>query len=211
MQLAQPLQNAAAMVRTVLLLSVASLLFAGSAARADEGGPPGLTLERTASRPLPRWEVHLGAGAGAARVAMLGSDHGALAVSIDTEAIRWSNRHTGLGLYVGEIIADPWTTVKMDDHPVSRELPFIVEPEIVHRSITQHSRWLATGWTASVAAGVVITRTRGDLESPVLAARAREDARARRRGRQHGAAQRVRARRPGRGRGRSARVGRHRR
>lgn len=147
------------MVRTVLLLSVVALVSAGSSARADEGGPPGLVLERAAGDPLPRWEVHLGGGVGAARVAMLGSDHGAVAISIDLEAIRWSDPHTGLGLYVGEIIASPWRTVEMDDHPVVRELPFIVEPELVHRSITRQSRWLATGWTASVAAGAVVTRT----------------------------------------------------
>lgn len=147
------------MVRTVLLLSVAAVIAAGSPARADDGGPPGLVLERAASDPLPRWEVHLGGGVGAARVAMLGSDHGAVAISIDLEAIRWRDPHNGLGLYLGEIIASPWTTVEMDDHPVMRELPFIVEPELVHRSMRRHGRWLATGWTASLAAGAVVTRT----------------------------------------------------
>ena len=147
------------MVRTVLLLSVAALIAAGSSARAEDGGPPGLALERTASDPLPHWEVHLGGGVGAARVAMLGSTYGAVAISIDVEAIRWRDPHTGIGLYLGEIVAAPWTTVEMDSHPVVRELPFIVEPELVHRSISRHSRWLATGWTASLAAGAVVTRT----------------------------------------------------
>lgn len=148
------------MIRTVLLLSVTAVLSAGSPARADDGGAPGLTLERSASDPLPRWEVHLGGGLGAARVAMLGSDHGAVALSIDLEAIRWRDRHTGLGLYLGEIFASPWHQVEMDSHPVVRNLPWIIEPEVVHRSITRHSpRWLVTGWTASVAAGAVVTQT----------------------------------------------------
>jgi len=147
------------MVRTVLLLSVAGLVAAGSPARADDGGPPGLGLERAASDPLPHWEVHLGGGVGAARVAMLGNTHGAVAISIDLEAIRWRDSHTGLGLYLGEIAAAPWTNVEMDSHPVVRELPWIIEPEVVHRSINRHSHWLATGWTASLAAGAVVTRT----------------------------------------------------
>jgi hypothetical protein len=148
------------MVRTVLLLSVAAVLSAGSPARADDGGAPGLTLERAANDPLPRWEVHLGGGVGAARVAMLGSDHGAVAISIDVEAIRWHDEHTGLGLYLGEVFAAPWHDVEMDSHPVVRELPWIIEPELVHRSIRRSSvRWLSTGWTASLAAGAVVTRT----------------------------------------------------
>jgi hypothetical protein len=148
------------MVRTLPLLSAAALaLVLAAPARADDGGPPGLTLERAAPDPLPRWEVHLGGGVDAARVAMLGSDHGAVAMSIQVDAIRWSDAHTGLGLYLGEIVAAPWHQVEMDSHPVMRELPFIIEPELVHRSTTRHSRWLATGWTASVAAGAVVTRT----------------------------------------------------
>ena len=147
------------MVRTVLLLSVAALVSAGSPARADDGGPPGVVLERAASDPLPHWEVHLGGGVGAARVAMLGRDHGAVALSLDLAALPWRAPHTGLGLYLGEIVAAPWATVEMDAHPVVRELPFIVEPEVVHRSVHRHSRWLATGWTASLAAGAVVTRT----------------------------------------------------
>lgn len=147
------------MVRTVLLVSVAALVAAGSPARADDGGPPGLALERSAGDPLPHWEVHLGGGVGAARVAMLGSTHGAVAISIDLEAIRWRDSHTGLGLYLGEIVAAPWTNVEMDSHPVVRELPWIIEPEVVHRALRRHSRWLATGWTASLAAGAVVTRT----------------------------------------------------
>ena len=132
--MARPLQNGAAMVRTVLLLSVAALLWTGSPARADDGGPPGLVLERAASDPLPHWEVHLGGGVGAARVAMLGSNHGAVAVSIDQQSTG-GIPHTGLGLYLGEIVAAPWRNVEMDDHPVVRELPIIIEPELVHRSI----------------------------------------------------------------------------
>lgn len=147
------------MVRSVLLLSVATLIFAGSAAHADDGGPPGLTVATASTAPMPRWEAHLGGGVGAARVAMLGSDHGAVAISMDLEVIRWSDPHTGLGLYTGEIIAAPWHQVEMDSHPVVRDLPLIVEPEIVHRSVHRHARWLATGWTASLAAGAVVTRT----------------------------------------------------
>ncbi|MBV8756524.1 MAG: hypothetical protein JO257_04590 [Deltaproteobacteria bacterium] len=170
------------MVRSILLPSVATLaltatlasLLAATPARADDGGPPGLapvapglTLDRAASdpsprreaAPLPRWEAHLGGGLGAARVAMLGADHGSVAMSIDLEAIRWSNPHTGFGLYVGELFAEPWHQVEMDSHPVSRDLPWMLEPEVVHRSTSRHSRWLATGWTASIAAGAVVTRT----------------------------------------------------
>lgn len=150
------------MVRLLLIAPAAVLALAlGTAtpARADDGGPPGLTLERAASDPLPRWEVHLGGGPGAARAAMLGSTHGAVAISIDTEAIRWNDAHTGYGLYVGEIIAAPWRQIEMDSHPVMRELPLIIEPEVVHRSMTRRARWLATGWTASIAAGAVLTRT----------------------------------------------------
>ena len=160
LQLAQPLQIAGAMARSLLSFAALTLAALGaSPARADDGGPPGLTLERTAADPLPRWEVHLGGGVGAARAAMLGSDHGAVAMSIDLEAIRWSNAHTGVGLYLGEVIAAPWHQVEMDSHPVVREQPWIIEPEIVHRSTTRHARWLSTGWTASLAAGAVVTRT----------------------------------------------------
>jgi hypothetical protein len=156
LQLAQPLQTAAAMVRLVLL---AALVLVGSSARADDGDSPGLVLARAASDPLPRWEVHLGGGVGAARAVMLGSDHRAVAASIDLEAIRWLDRDSGLGLYLGEIVAVPWTQVEMDGHPVVRDLPFIVEPELVHRSVSRRARWLATGWTASLGAGMVLTRT----------------------------------------------------
>ena len=132
------------MLRTILLVS---LVAAAAPARAGDGRPG-------------RWEAHLGAGVGAARVAMLGSDHGALAASIDLEAIRYSDPNTGFGLYLGEVIGEPWTQVHMDGHPVVRELPWIIAPEIVHRSLTRHAqRWLATGWTASLGAGAVLTRT----------------------------------------------------
>lgn len=144
-------------------LAVATLALAALAtpARADDGGPPGSTpaLLACAADPLPRWEVHLGGGPGAARAAMLGTTHGAVAISIDTEAIRWSDAHTGFGLYIGEIVAAPWHQVEMDNHPVMRDLPFIIEPEVVHRSTTRRTHWLATGWTASIAAGAVVTRT----------------------------------------------------
>lgn len=148
-------------VVTVALAAVATCSFAAPA-RADGGGPPGLTLERGPTAPLPRWEVHLGGGVGAARVAILGSDHGAVAMSIDLEAIRWTRPDTGFGLYLGEIFAAPWHQVEMDDHPVTRDLPWIIEPEVVHRSTVRHARWLATGWTASLAAGAVVTRTSED-------------------------------------------------
>jgi len=164
LRLACPLHNGGAMIRSLLSMAALSwCALAASPARADDGGPPGLTpgltLERAPADPLPRWEVHLGGGPGAARAAMLGSDHGAVAISIDLEAIRWSTPHTGYGLYLGEIVAAPWHEVEMDSHPVMRELPWIIEPEVVHRSTTRHSRWLTTGWTASVAAGAVVTRT----------------------------------------------------
>ena len=157
--MAWPLQPGGAMLRTLVLPSVAALTLATlSQARADDG-PPGLTVERAATDPLPRWEVHLGGGVGVARAAMLGTDHGAVAISIDVDAIRWTAPHTGYGLYLGEIIAAPWHQVEMDSHPVMRELPMIIEPEVVHRSTSRHARWLTTGWTASLAAGAVVTRT----------------------------------------------------
>ncbi len=156
----------AGLSRASLALAALSLALLATPARADDGGPPGLSpvppsplMLEHAPEPLPRWEVHLGGGPGAARAAMLGTTHGAVAISIDTEVIRWSDAHTGLGLYVGEIIAAPWHQIEMDSHPVMRDLPFIIEPELVHRSTSRHSRWLATGWTASIAGGAVVTRT----------------------------------------------------
>jgi hypothetical protein len=147
------------MPRTVLF-SIASALSFAAPAHADDTGAPGLALERAATDPLPHCEVHLGGGIAGARVTMLGSDHGAVAMTVDLEAIRWRDPHTGLGLYLGEVMASPWHQVEMDSHPVMREMPWIIEPEVVHRSTRQTSiPWLATGWTASLAAGAVVTRT----------------------------------------------------
>ena len=106
-------------------------------------------------------EIHLGAEVGGGHVTLLGTQHASVDAGIEVNGVRWIDPQLGIGLRLGYEGGEPWDDPHMDGHPISRQVPWLVEPRVLVRT---RSAVLAGGHghaslVAGAGAGVAWLRT----------------------------------------------------
>ncbi len=102
--------------------------------------------------------VTLGAEVGGGVVTMFGTRYGTVNAGIDLSGATWLSPHFGVGLRLAQLDSVPVRDPHMDGFPIVREAPWIVEPQLLARTISQHRR-VRLGWLASAGLGGAVLRT----------------------------------------------------
>jgi hypothetical protein len=103
-------------------------------------------------------QVTLGAEVGGGAVTMFGTRYGTVNAGIELDGATWLSPHLGVGLRLAQLDSVPVRDPHMDGYPIVREAPWIVEPQLLARTISQHRR-VRLGWLASVGVGAAVLRT----------------------------------------------------
>jgi hypothetical protein len=103
-------------------------------------------------------QISLGAEVGGGRVTLLGAHYGSVDAGVDLAGARWLAPNIGVGLRVAYFSASPMSPPHMDGYPLARDIPWLVEPELLARTVSQ-SVQLHYGWMAVAGAGVAPLRT----------------------------------------------------
>jgi hypothetical protein len=103
-------------------------------------------------------QVTLGAEVGGGAVTMFGTRYGTINAGIDLSGAKWLSPNLGIGLRLAQLNSVPWRDPHMDGFPIVRSAPWIVEPQVLARTISQH-RKVRLGWLASAGLGAAMLRT----------------------------------------------------
>jgi hypothetical protein len=118
----------------------------------------GTVMASTSLATAEPMQVTLGAEVGGGTTSLLGTRYGAVEAGVDLAAATWLSPHFGVGARLGWASAQPWDTVMMDGHPISREMPWLVEPQVLARTTPLRVGWAKVGWLASAGIGVASLR-----------------------------------------------------
>src|SRR5205823_12801909 len=104
-------------------------------------------------------EVTVGAGVGGGSVSLYGTRYGTVDASVEVAAARWLSAQLGVGVRLVDLFAIPVRDPRMDGHPLEREVPWSIEPEVLVRTAPAVRGRARFGWVAAAAAGVAWLRT----------------------------------------------------
>lgn len=104
-------------------------------------------------------EVSVGAMAGGGSVEMYGMRYGTVDAGIDLSVVHSLSPQLGIGVRTAEIVTAAIDGPIVQGHPVDRNLPWTIEPEVVGRTMPVAWGAARVGWQASASAGVAWSRT----------------------------------------------------
>jgi len=100
-------------------------------------------------------QVSLGAEVGGGEVTMYGTRYGTIDAGIELAGATWLTPHFGIGLRLAQLDSVPVQDPRMDGLSIVRSAPWIVEPQVLARTISQH-RKVRLGWLARAGLGAAM-------------------------------------------------------
>ncbi len=104
-------------------------------------------------------QVTLGGEVGGGSVTLFGTRYGAIDAGVEVNGARWLSPQLGVGLRLGYATAVPLRDPHMDGLPLARDVPWLVEPQVLVRTVPTTLGPLRTGWLASAGLGAAWLRT----------------------------------------------------